>query len=1323
MWHFKDNIQNTSLKSTIIYINKICNFIEESCQKICDDANSEKKIEPEFRKLFDSYFLIDNEINYIRQNLKTLKHLHIPSHFAFEVIKFPRIFFLVNMFLVENNCKIKEQDLIQFIENCQKQHQLIGTEIELLEIMLKCALIFRLAIICDKKINKIKNKTTLKVTFPKLDSECKKKFSINNASYDDIPSIIKSFNSIVTLDFQNIFQKISIIEKILTKDPAGIYTKMTEASKKYYRNIIKKIAKKRNFTEIEVAQKAIEFASEYNGSNSKKKHIGYYFINEPKMYGVKNINFLKTIYIPIIRMLYFVTFLFVVYILYFFIRSYNEPVYSSFYSFLLECLAVYYLVISILMSDVIINLINLIASIVSLKSTIPRIKIDQIPFDAKTLVVITSVVVDEDAINELIRKLEIYKNANLDKHLSFGILIDPKDSKKETDIADKKLFKLAKEKINDLNNKYKETDFYLFQRKKIYDKKEKAWIAPEKKRGAFYDLNAYILRGEDKNFLGIVGSAKKIKETKYIITLDSDTRLLRESARALVSAMIHPLNKPEISKKGIVESGYTIMQPQMLTDIRTSKTQFSKIYRGRSGIDSYAASNFDIYQDLFGEGSFVGKGIYEIETFDKILSNKFPNNTVLSHDLLESCHVRCAFISDVFMVDDFPPCYISYMQRQERWIRGDYQTLPWIFKKVKTKNGKEKNKIKQLSKIKILDNLRRPLVPITALIASLFSIGSNKKFIVFLIFYFFYPFIISVIFDIKEFFSKFSRFIKKRDIGIFGRTKFFSNIIYGTRLAFYNNLTRLACLPTDAYRSIKAIITAFFRMFISKKKRLFWSTSRECNGRFSIFCHYKYMFSNLICGAVGFCFRYHHLPFPLILILLWLLAPLLMYILSQTKEKKARVPSEDKEFLIDVARQIWKFYEKYADADNNFLPPDNVQIDPPVGVAHRTSTTNIGMLLASYLVARDFEFINTREMIDKFKHTFKVIDELEKWNGQLYNWYQTQSLEALKPRFVSSVDNGNLIALSFMIKEGIKEYQNDNGGKYEREIKQLVDKFKDMITNTKFYIFFDKKRQLFSLGYEKEKENMLDIWYDLLMSESRQTGYVAISTGEVGIDHWRHLSRNQKIVGPYKAVISWTGTMFEYLMPLLLMPSYDGTLLSETYKICIHAQIERAKKLRIPWGVSESQYYDFFVSQDYKYAPFGVSELSIDKSLTDQKVVAPYASFLALGVAPIMAIENLKKLKKLGAMGKYGFYEAIDFTENRTKSEKGYEIIKTFMSHHVGMSLLSICNFLKDNIIQKRFMKDVRIAASSELLEEALLVNLDLENGIGHQKRFKLEFK
>lgn len=1124
-----------------------------------------------------------------------------------------------------------------------------------------------------------------------------------------VGNCIISIKNINRINMIEIFEKINGVEEILKKDPVNVYSKMDYKTRIYYRNKLKEISKKTKISEIYIARKCLELSSiEYEksnmDSNDKKAHVGYYLIadGEPKL-----LEILQNKKVPKQNNMHkaqkYITALAVVTIV-------LAGVYGLYINTQINNI-VLSLILSILLLIPIETIFTQIAQYILGKTKNTKIipKLDfrnGIPEQNATFVVIPTIIKNGKRVEELMHKLEVYYIANKSDNIYFALLGDCSTSSNEEEGFDEEVINTGKKMVDILNKKYpdeKFTKFNFIYRKRMWNEGEEAYLGWERKRGLLNQFNEYILGNISNPFkTNTITNVASMPPIKYIITLDADTDLVLNSAKELIGAMAHILNKPELNKsEDLVIAGHALIQPRIGIDLMSSiKSLYTKIYAGAGGVDVYANAISDIYQDNFEEGIFTGKGIYDLKIFSKILNNEIPENTILSHDLLEGSYLRCGLATDIMLMDGYPVGYNSSKSRLHRWIRGDWQIIIWLKDKIKNKRGEIKNNpLNILSKYKIFDNLVRSLLEVSSVLTIIYMCILDYFYKIKI-----WPIITTVLIAVltPTVIDVINKIVFKREGE--KRQKTFNKTLSGINASLLRGLFTLATLPDKAYMSANAICKTLYRLKVSKKHMLEWVTAEEAEkmAKKDIKSYYINMAPNIILGILGVLYIFINAKNPFsalifVISLLWLIAPAIMCYISKeivVNNKKELLVDKDKQYVLEVGKRTWQFFKDYLVKENNYLPPDNYQEDRKPKAIKRTSSTNIGLALLAVISSYDLGYETQKNTLELLNKMIDTIYNLQKWNGHLYNWYNIETLEPLRPRYISSVDSGNFVGYLYVVKQFL--IQN---GQEDTRIDELIE-------HTDFTKLYNEKMQLFSVGYNVEENMLTDSYYDLLASEARQTSLVAIAKKDIEQKHWYNLSRTLTVLNKYKGLISWSGTAFEYLMPNINIPKYPGSLLDESCKFLIMSQKEYNKKLKIPWGISESAFNLKDLNNNYQYKAFGIPWLGLKRGLADEIVVAPYASMMAIIDEPIEVLKNLKQLEKLGMYNKYGFYESIDYTPTRLRKNETKAIVKTYMAHHQGLILLSINNLMNNNIVQKRFVQNPEIEAVNILLQERMPENI-----------------
>ncbi len=913
---------------------------------------------------------------------------------------------------------------------------------------------------------------------------------------------------------------------------------------------------------------------------------------------------------------------------------------------------------------------------------LPRLSVPRITEEYATLSVITALVSKVDEVRALFSQLELLSlktsSRGKDEGAFWGILLDLPESKTPRAEDDEKIIKEAKKCLESLDSR-----FYLFTRKRQWCEADGVYRAYERKRGAIIEL-VKLLSGDESS---IECERQLPKDIKYLLTLDADTDMELGALNKMVGTMAHPMNAPVIEKRGgarVVTKGFGVLQPVSVSSLESvHKTRFSTLMSGRGGVDSYHSAIFNLNSALFGRGVFCGKGMFSVSAFRETLVDAFPDNIILSHDILEGTRLRTGYVSDVCFFDGVPSNAKSYYKRWHRWARGDVQSLAFIGRKIKTPYGKINNPMLASERFLFLNNFFNLLVPIFQVLGLFFLMWYGVEELSLASFFFLLP----------SFTSLFNEIL---------RASFHGSLLNILRKFFGDTLTalcresimlgyRLSSLAFIAYKNADAVIRSFWRMKVSGKKLLEWTTASQGEGgKNSLVNSFAYTFPSFVLGA--FVLSFARLSLCRLLGILWCIYFVIVYHLDKPIANKGFTHAQ-KKLITRWAGDIWKYFDRYVDETNNYLPPDNVSIFPSSEVASRTSPTNIGLYLISILAALDFSFISLDDALERLEKALNSIDKLPKYKGQLYNWYSTLNLEVIGQEYISTVDSGNFITCLVALERGLLEFE-----KSDRRVKTIRQRLKKIEVNSDFRFLFNQSRNLFSLGYFVDREKQDDIVYDMYMSEARTTDYYAIARGIVKDGHWSSLSRPLVANLGGIGALSWSGTAFEYFMPQLLLPLYKNSFVHEALSYTFVEQLKFSATLRHEkiFGVSESGYFAFDENLSYQYRAFGIPSLSRRVEREEQKIISPYSSFIMLPIGKGVVIKNLEALERLGLYGEFGFYEAIDMTVQRPS------VVKSFMSHHLGMSFIACANAVFDNVFVNRFMMDNQMRAVSELLKEAV---------------------
>ena len=1277
--------------------------------------------------IIDNYYLLvekENEIKHFYKNKKENRYLY----------KNINLVNILTHILEFRNYKIDQLSLIENINDyCKKNNiHLKYQEIKIIPVTLSIILINKLSEICQNESNELKEKANIDNIIKKIQKDYLKKgkIKLENYFYEDFYSslsaitifndkikkfgknsneIFKQFNKILesrkislkdvinkehfnntnsnilvanifhsikqidNIEIESLVHNLCDIEKILNKDP--YYNMMTLETKNAYRRQLIKLAKKKKVDIIELTEKLINIDNNIGNVLFKSQNDG----------------------IKVVIYLLLVT-----------VISVSLSILLSFYFIPVKWLG--FLILLIPVSEIVITFLNKIYLKIFPPKPLAKLDFEKgIPKNYKTMVVIPTILKNKEKVDEVFNKLEAYYLANKSKNLYFTLLGDACESKTETFAKDDEVKKAGIAKVNELNKKYKEEIFYFAYRTRKYSESEGCHLGFERKRGALLHFNDLILNNmseEEQNYWFQIHTFNNFKhKIKYVITLDVDTQLILNSALKLVGTMAHPINKPILNEeKTKVIKGYGILQPKISVDVEsTNQSLFSQIYAGIGGLDPYSTIVPNFYQDVFSEGSFIGKGIYDLEVYQTILKGRFPNQLILSHDLLEGNYLRCGVVSDIELFDDFPSKFLVDVTRRSRWARGDMQVIGWIFRKVKDEKGsKYKNPINLLGKWKIIDNIRRSLLDFSLLLILIclasYSIVHPYWWLLFILFVVILP-VISHIIQLFTIQSKNSKNLKYYNIMAFGYQAF-----------ILRTLSVFTSIPYNAYLYVKAFMTSLYRMLISKKHLLQWMTAEDASKKVktNLANHIRQFWVNYVASLaiiILAIFVSDRAIECFIIALFFMIAPFLAYAISEDiKSNNRKIKANDFEYLNNVAKLTWNFFKDNLTLENNCLIPDNYQLNREKKADYKTSPTNIGLSLTSILSAYELGFISKKETINYLDKIINTVEKLPKWNGHLYNWYRIDTLEVILPHFISTVDSGNFIASLITVKEFL----------YSIKENSLAEKVQKLIKKTDFSKLYTKE-DVFSIGYNVDEGVLEPFNYNKFASESRITSYLAIAKGDVPSKHWFNLDKTLTTYKRKKGLVSWSGTSFEYFMPLLFIPTYDNTLIDESYDFAFYTQKEFMKEVnkKLPWGISESAYNELDDAQNYKYKAFATPYLKLQEDSGSRIVISPYSSILALSLFPTEVLTNMKKLESLNLLGKYGFYESYDVDDEA--------IVYSYFAHHQGMILGSIANTLKSNILQKYFVSDINNNAFEILNKEKVQLKPIIDVNITKYKKYSYD--
>jgi cyclic beta-1,2-glucan synthetase len=1515
-------------------------WIARAYQYYQDLSTSEGDISLTAEWILDNHYILQQAFHLIQENMPSGYQEQLPRLMDDPYKNFPRIFALIRSLLHRRNYILNLDDIQNTLNEFQEQVPLTFGELWSIPIFIRFGLIEKLANVLFEDIKPVHQvefhnmppilpESSISVA-EETQGEAKNQSEI-------VGSIIRSLRVISETNWEEIFESLSLVERTLRQDPAGIYPNMDFRTRNLYRGEIEKLARLTGKEENQLAVSLLKLCNETNALDSsiKSEHIGTFLIGERRKEFEEIIGYKPGLKARIIQQA----------------KIWNSPLYLGSISLIAIALiaVVLYLTHRIVLFEslgffqvlfiaiialclippafIIANhVVNIVVNAFTSSSLLPKLEFKySVPEAYKTLVVIPGLISNTKDIADLVHQIEIHYLSNPQDGLKFALLTDFSDADSQTRPEDENLINEAFKAMTDLDQKYQqvgnegEQRFFLFHRQRLWNPSQGKWMGWERKRGKLEELGRFLRGDNATSFLKLTANEnilQQIGHIRYVITADADTVLPPGSAARLVGTLAHPLNQARFDPvSGQVVSGYTILQPRIDINPRSAnQTWFTRIFAGDTGLDLYSRAVSDVYQDVFGEGIYVGKGIYDVDAMMQSVENHIPENALLSHDLLEGILGRAGLISDITFIEDYPQNYYEQVARQRRWIRGDWQLLPWLIKPARFGV-----KLSCLSYWKIIHNLLRSLLSPSLLIIMLLGIAFIPNLAWLWILIVLVSFGVPLVNAVANSFKQTLQSMRRKAIWpslwpVFMRWVF-----------------AIAFLPYEAYYMTDAILVTLYRLFISHRKLLSWTTAERASQllrsrtlqkeawiKLSLSAIFAVVFvlvaqwQSLLTDKTTILLQMPVLP----IILLWLLSSVFVRLVNQPlPSPKSETPFEDVTLLRLVARRTWNFFENFVGPQDHWLPPDHYQESPGQIIAHHTSPSNIGLFLTSAIGAYDLGYFDQLGVAARLETTINTLTQMERHRGHFLNWYNTQTLEPLKPRYVSTVDSGNLaisliivsqtcktitekrvfrreiwegymdnlaglqevlssikrahpalqvqelllsiatmldgirsikntplqwyptftfigtdfwpnlsrnlgefistlpgnidmeniISLQGVIQgieknynaiqntinelvpwipfienipgmlqqglpgskvdslkdlliynprlcelpqligpaqslinqiyqelkdaasatdpldksvaaanawmEGLQQalvYANSNAIRLQEQFKELENQCDQLIDAMDFAFLYNATRNVFHIGFNLETGQLDNNYYDLLASEARIASLFAISRGQAPQSHWMHLGRPiTKVNGEY-ALLSWSATMFEYLMPTLYFQSYVNTLLHNSVVTMVDYQKAYAQSKKVPWGISESGFYQFDTNMNYQYRAFGVPALGFKRGLADDLVIAPYASFMAIKWAPSSVEKNTHDLVSHNAYGPYGFYESIDFTQNRLSAGKKSEVIHEYMSHHQGMILLALVNYLRADIMVRRVHQDPQIQSVELLLHEQIPTGVPL---------------
>ncbi|MFL5241176.1 MAG: glucoamylase family protein, partial [Gemmataceae bacterium] len=1536
-------------------------ILVRSYRRIAEASAQNQELTPDAEWLLDNFYVIEEMLREVRQDLPRGFYQELPKLASGPLAGSPRIYALALSLVAHTDSNLDERYITRFVQAYQAVAPLTIGELWAVPTMLRLVLLENLRRLAEEMLHAwderaraerwaAENAKSEKQHFPPIGGDASERLDDrfvtgllpllrdpsstlasmagwleDHLSYHgtntteilrrehqrqaanqvSIGNCVTSLRLLAALDWNTFFEETSLVEKALRRDPANIYARQDFATRDRYRRTLEKMARASQRSELEVTDKILSLAQVGAPNDVRRQHVGYYIADD----GQKELQ-AQIGYVPRV------------------VDRFRGLLLRHPNSFYFGCLAtlVFLIVIAIVsatgwswisllvaltvlvpVSEVAIALTNFLVTQIIPPRVLAKLNFKEgIPGDCATCVVVPSLLINAQGVISLVEHLELHYLTNSDPNLRFALLTDFADAPAKNQPEDEDLLKAALDQIQALNARHPSSGpdrFCLFHRERQWNAVQGCWMGWERKRGKLIEFNRLLRGAKDTSFKWTSLDPARLGNIRFVLTLDADTRLPREVAQRLVATLAHPLNQPRFDPQtGRVVQGYSVLQPRVNFTLSSAlRSLFAQIFSSSKGIDPYAVAVSDVYQDLFGAGSYTGKGLYDVDAFQQAVGGRFPDNHILSHDLIECDFARCGLVTDIEVMDDFPSRYHTYARREHRWTRGDWQLLPWLFSKVPAPGSgrpdrpvRGPNPLPLLERWKVFDNLRRTLVPPSLLLLLLlgWTILPGSAW--------WWSGAALLVLSLPLLFLLVGNLIQCiRAVTIMPLVAALHEDALPTAGQVGLTVTFLAdqsCLMADA------IGRTLYRVFISRRRLLEWETAASTEMRLGTdLTNFLWNMwpavgiSVVFVGTVFFSNR-DSLIAALPLLILWLASPLIGYLVSLPRQApKPELTAADRKELRHLARKTWNFFETFVGDEDHWLPPDNYQEDPKSVVAHRTSPTNKGLLLLSTLAAHDLGYLSLTSLITRLEKTLETMDRLDRYHGHFHNWYDTHTLKSLPPGYISTVDSGNLLACLMTLKQGLENKtkevfpnpalrqglidvaellgeavreveppsepepleafqkldadlheigrllersptdflvchdwlrqiekhasglpararelgrlvkecpeeiqlwadrlqaqvgghledieqmlpwlawvaRNGAGISLESEhasrwhsilaelvepvalveldkrrnslqvdlsalevhfseasrgaVKELLDLLKEADTTAalsridslasrcesltekmEFRFLYNEDRHLFSIGYNLSQNRLDNAHYDLLASEACLTSYLAIARGDAPVKHWFQLGRLFSRSLGHTVLLSWGGTMFEYLMPRLMLRSYPGTMLSVSCQAAVASQIQYGKQKRVPWGISESAFNFLDGNLDYQYRSFGVPGLGLKRGLGTDLVIAPYAAALALAIEPRAALANLRNIELEGAIDVHGLYEALDYTKERLLKGQRVQVVKSHMAHHQGMGLVAMVNCLCDDIMPRRFHSDPVVRSADLLLEERVPVH------------------
>ena len=1304
------------MKSTYKVFRESLKTITDYYLLLVEETKSQRLVGSTNEWVLDNYYMISEQEKVLKIDLLSKDFRKLEGE------RMKHLRHLLRDFLVHCHYQVEKNLFFSYLlkEQERQKDYLSYPEVCALLPLMKCILLKELALLCQQL------KEAEAYHYSPTDRSLADMEKLNEAARHNLMmmNLFNSLKKMTKLPMSELIDSVSYSEQMLKNEKAGMYDQMYDRTKDDYRAMITRLCKKHKMKEHDLVQGLVRKADE------KGEHVGWQLF-PPKKWDSR-----AHWYVAIVALFSILLAFGFAWLAYGFSKS-------VWLTILLTVLMM------VPMSQIIIDLFNQLLYRIHKPINTFKIKFKDglIPEEYATMVIMPTILKNKERTIELLEQLEVYYLSNINRasegqrlerrrqNLYYTLVGDAAAGPNEKMPWDDEVVEAGLSKVKELNEKYGAPIFNFVYRKRAWSDGENCWLGHERKRGAILHFNDLVLGNtsdeDKKKRFRCETISEWLEKTEcpitFIITLDTDTELVLYSAQKLIGAMAHPLNRAQLSFDGKrVSSGYGIMQPRVNVDVEvTNKSRYAQLFAGLGGLDVYTTASFELYQDIFNEGSFCGKGIYDLKVFQKVLKGTFPENLILSHDLIEGCHIRCGLINDLELFDDNPSNYIDDAKRHHRWTRGDWQIISWLRNTVRNEKGeKVKNQVNTIGRWKIFDNLRRSVLSLALMVVIFFGFASHLSpltahlspispawYVLIALIAVASP----IVFFILGQITKMPSFGK--------RYHYYATLMRGFTVIIYRSIVQFALLPKEAWMYTDALIRACYRMWFSHKNLLNWITSDEAakSTKGTLGDYIGKFWFNYLCAAGVVVLSVFSSPFSVfsfiiacLVALLWITAPFLMFWLGKKfpQDKKSLTAAETEE-IKKLAKDTWHFFDSQITEETHYLIPDNYQLNREKKADYKTSPTNIGYSITSVIAAAELDFITHEEAIERLDHIITTVERLRKWNGHLFNWYHIHTLEALPNFFISTCDSGNFVACLYTLKGFLLEVRRQ-----QPEVGNLVERVQTLIEETDFSKLYNPELDVFSIGYDYGAHALLPYHYNNFASEARLTSFLTIAQGDAPYKHWFCLDKTLVQYKRYKGVASWYGTLFEYFMPLIFLPTFKHTLMDETYSFAVRAQRafiknteNKNRKTELPWGISETAYNELDDAQNYKYHAFGVPYLKFQNTTPDRIVISPYSSLLAISVNDRAVFDNLTRFRSLDMYDDMGFYESYDADDHVP--------VLAHYAHHQGMILASLANYLRSHCLQRYFMQEPVFRSMETLLKEKAQVKPYIDLKVTQYKRYQ----